>query len=94
MYATYQCEECLKEIDYRKPYGEEFPESIQQDGCKKGKRCTFKRVYKTPPVVSVCQGYLGNAANGYSKNHIYHSSPLTPLNKTRKSKVDSVLSES
>lgn len=93
MYATYQCEKCEMEIDYRKPYGEEFPESIKQDGCRKGRKCIFKRVFKAP-VVSVCQGYLGNAKNGYSKSHVYHSSPLTPITKTRKSKTDSVLSES
>jgi hypothetical protein len=92
MFATYQCEKCDNTIDYRKEYGVDFPETILEKCCNKNKSCTFKRIFGIP-VVSVGQGYQGNAANGYSKSHVYHPSPLTPINKTRKSKQDSVLSE-
>lgn len=92
MFGTYQCVHCENKIEYRKPYGEEFPDEIKEVCCKGKKECVHKRVF-TVPVVSVATGHFGNAENGYSHSHVYKPSPFTPTTKTRKSKVDTVVAD-
>ena len=84
MYATYECVKCHAVFEYKKPYGEDFPDVIKshRDDSKCKSKCEYHRSFDTLPVISVSEGSVGNAANGYSKTvGSYAPSPLTPLNR-------------
>lgn len=76
MFADYMHEETEEIVTYRKKYGEDFPEQIEQNGK------TYKRYFGSMPVVDVCEGFLGNAKDGYTGgNATYVPGKFTPLNK-------------
>lgn len=79
MIATYECLKCNTEFEYKKPYGEEFPEKIKcpQSGCKGHAKRSFSKSLKH---FEVAEGKTGNAKTGYT-NTIggYTPAPSTPL---------------
>ena len=79
MIADYKCKKCSKIIEYRKPYGEDFPENtINLDSeCKESSDCEFTRQFSVP-VIDVALGLTGNASTGYSGENIYKQSPYSP----------------
>lgn len=86
MFGTYECVGCETLVEYKKPHGEEWPESFKKKCEKCGKSTKHVRNYgaglKTL-VFDVAQGRTGNAANGYSNTGDGTDFPgkFTPLNK-------------
>lgn len=89
MYATYTCRKCNKSIEYKKPYGEEFPEKVDFK-CKdrdelndhedfEDYACYYYRDFgKIKFAFDVAEGDVGNAKNGYTKTvGSYAQSPLS-----------------
>lgn len=75
MFADYINVETEEIITYRKKYGIDFPEEIEQDGK------IYKRYYGRPPVIDVAEGLHGNAKDGYTGgNSTYIKSNFTPNN--------------
>lgn len=85
-FANFRCKECKFLIEFKKKYGEDFPEDITR-GCMSDRHesdsvCKFERTFESVPIVSVSEGNVGNAKNGYSKTYgSYAPSPYTPLNR-------------
>jgi hypothetical protein len=73
MYGSYQCEKCQRIIDYRKPAGVDFPETITAE-CEDGKKkkCVFRRYYGNVTLVTDSGGHDGVT---------YNPSKFTPMNK-------------
>lgn len=79
MYTSYQCTECLDIQDYKKPYGEEFPELLECPFCK---TLTAKQYFGSMPLFQVAEGNVGNTKNGFTKNATYIQAPMSPLKRT------------
>ena len=78
MFADYECKKCKKIELWQKPHGQEFPQTIP---CTCEEKQTMNRVYSIG-AIQVCEGFTGNAKNGYtSQNITYSPAGLTPLNK-------------
>jgi hypothetical protein len=93
MYGYYTCEKCECTLEYKKPYGEEFPEQIKK-GCQSDsgkKTCTFKRDLGHSPVVfDVAPGRTGNARNGYKSSIAgYEPGKFSPPRRESQSMFDS-----
>lgn len=85
MYGNYRCKECNCLVEYKKKYGEEFPEEYKIV-CMSGNHdsdatCTVARVFESVPVIDVAVGRLGNSKNGYNTDVMYTPSPYSPLDK-------------
>jgi len=83
MYSAYQCPKCEHVFDYKKPYGEEFPEVLKHK-CENCKKTTQHKMYfgsRSSLYFDVALGRCGNASNGYEKQITYQPSNLTPMNK-------------
>lgn len=77
MFADYECVHCGKIHDYKKPYGENFPEQLEMKCCIDETICRYRRVF-TKPVIDIPEGMLGNAKNGYTSGLTHHRSVFTP----------------
>ena len=81
MYADFQCKTCGqidlvgKSYDFEKSKYSDFPKEVS---CS----CGGKKVRMfSPPVIDVCEGFLGNAKNGYSsRSATYIPSKYSPMN--------------
>lgn len=61
-YATYQCENCHSTKEYKKKYGEEWPEHFYCSFCEEN---SMKKLLNTLGGISVPEGRLGNGAKGW-----------------------------
>lgn len=67
------CDDCGHIFEYDKKTDEKI----------KCEKCGSLNTYRKWSTLNfqVSTGLLGNAANGYSKGHVYHTAPSTPKKK-------------
>lgn len=71
-WGNYICETCGNIIEYKKQYGVDFPDNLDQK-CENCGKSSFVRTFTSVPVTSVAEGSTGIGG-------IYHPSPFTPMN--------------
>lgn len=85
MWDNYVCSNCNHKYVWRKPYGEEWPQSmdIECEECKV--TCTHNRQWaKDYLITEVQNGMVGNASNGYTNQITDHGSAYAPKKTTSK----------
>ena len=78
MFDQYICTNCGKGHLVQKKYGEDWLPEVEVT-CECSETATIaKRDWNKKLVVSICEGSVGNASNGYTNTQTYHPSSLTP----------------
>jgi hypothetical protein len=76
--VDYRCEDCNEVTEYDKvSIVNDSPKNIECSKC--GSLNTY-RIFGCA-TYEVAEGILGNARNGYSKGHVYHTALSTPKKK-------------
>ena len=70
MFSDYQCKKCNEITVYRKPHGEDFPQTVKCEKCKGEANRQYSK--------------FTMAVGGFDSIGVYHPASLSPMNKVFK----------